>query len=180
MTAPVKTFLLTLVAGLALVGAAATPASAAAPCWNRLINDWVDGSIDRTYPTRCYQEAIRHIPPDVAIYSSAEDDFRRAMLLAFHTRDNGPGSGFGGGAAPATDRALAISDGEATSEKPGVFRRAIDWLGPSNAETIPTPLLVLAGIALLLLASAAASFLARRIQTRRAPAPATARGPKQP
>jgi len=46
----------------------------------------------------------------------------------------------------------------------------IDRFSPSNADSIPIPLLVLAALAMLLLAAAAASFIARRLQARRAPA----------
>ena len=61
----------------------------------------------------------------------------------------------------------------------GLVSRLIDKIGPSNADSVPLPLLVLAGIAFLLLAAAAASFVARRIQARRVmPAPAPAEGPR--
>jgi hypothetical protein len=167
----VKPFLVTLTAALVLLGAGVGTASAGTPCWKKVLNDWVDrNGIQGTYPTRCYQEAIRHLPPDIQIYSSAEADLRRAMLLAFHTRDGGPGSGgFGGGAGAVTDsRGLQSSPGSGDARR-GALTRAIDWLGPSDASSVPTPLLVLAGIALLLLASAAASFVARRIHARRKP-----------
>ena len=168
--AAVKTLLTTLAAALALLVVGVAPAAAAQPCWKSFLNDWVEnnGVIHGTYPTSCYQEAIRHVPPDTAIYSSAIDDIRRAMLLAFHTRDNGPGGGpsAGNGAIQQDQRYFQVSSRHRRS---GPFTRAIDWIGPSNAASVPTPLLVLAGIALLLLASAAASFLARKIQARRSP-----------
>jgi len=42
---------------------------------------------------------------------------------------------------------------------------------PERADSIPVPLLVLAGLALLLLAAGAAGFIARRLQARRVPLP---------
>ena len=42
-------------------------------------------------------------------------------------------------------------------------------IGPDNADAVPLPLLILAGIALLLLAAAAVSLVARRVQERRIP-----------
>ena len=42
---------------------------------------------------------------------------------------------------------------------------------PERADSIPVPLLVLAGLALLLLAAGAAGFVARRLQARRVPLP---------
>ncbi len=56
------------------------------------------------------------------------------------------------------------SDDDATG---GFLSDLLAKLGPKNAEAVPLPLLVLAGISLLLLATAGASFLARRMQARR-------------
>ena len=58
---------------------------------------------------------------------------------------------------------------EAPSE--GAVTRAVHWLGPADATSIPVPLLVLAGIAFLLLATAGGSFLNRRLQARRSAPP---------
>ena len=48
---------------------------------------------------------------------------------------------------------------------------------PANADSIPVPLLVLAGVAMLLLAAAAAGFVAKRIQERRVPVAPVTPGP---
>jgi hypothetical protein len=56
--------------------ARANPAPA---CAHRLLTDWRDGRIDGTYPLGCYREALRNLPTDVRMYSSAEDDIRQAM-----------------------------------------------------------------------------------------------------
>jgi len=173
----------------------ASPAAAATPCWKQVLNDWfVDGLIDGTYPIGCYTEANQHLGEDAVNYSGAPDDIHRALLAAIRQdRPNGPGGGSTGGSSPGPTGGSSPSPtaGPTTSPgdtppaaKKGPVQRGIDWLGPSNAESIPLPLLVLAGIALLLLAAAAASWLARRIQARRIqPHPAAAtppRGPKQP
>src|SRR5690348_7200431 len=56
---------------------------AAAPCWERLIDDWrANGTVDGTYPISCYRAAAGHLPEDVRQYSTAPEDIRRAMLLA--------------------------------------------------------------------------------------------------
>ena len=49
--------------------------------------------------------------------------------------------------------------------------RAVEWLGPSDAASVPLPLLILAGVAFLLLAAAGGSFVNRRLQERRLPPP---------
>ena len=60
-------------------GRPTAPADAATPCWKRLINDWYDGRIDRTYPASCYRAAIRNLPEDVDAYSTAREDLERAL-----------------------------------------------------------------------------------------------------
>jgi periplasmic protein TonB len=65
------------VALLALGGGGS--AHAAAPCWKQLMNDWYQPPIEKTYPIRCYQEAVDHLPTDAKLYSSAREDILRAM-----------------------------------------------------------------------------------------------------
>ena len=148
-------------------------AKTARPCWKDVVSDWVpDGRVDGTYKVRCYQAALKHLPPDLREYSSAEADFKRALLSV-------AAKGKGGG--PPNPDAVIVgakhdkreSQASRNAHQPPLFRRVLDWLGPSNAETIPTPLLVLAGIALLLLLAAAGSYIARWIQARKL-RPATA------
>jgi hypothetical protein len=63
-------------------GIAPPPVSAAAPCWQQVVSDWEDGGIGSTYPLHCYREALAGLPEDIRIYSSAEDDIRRALIHA--------------------------------------------------------------------------------------------------
>ena len=48
-------------------------------CWKRLVEDWSVGGISNLYPISCYREALRHLPEDVRLYSSASDDIGRAL-----------------------------------------------------------------------------------------------------
>ena len=58
----------------------------------------------------------------------------------------------------------------------GFVTSIADKLGPGNAQSIPLPLLVLGGLGLLLLLTAAATWGTRRLQARRVPGtPAPAR-----
>jgi hypothetical protein len=50
-----------------------------ASCAGRLLLDWADGRIDRTYPVACYRAALRSLPPDLRIYSSAPEDIAHAL-----------------------------------------------------------------------------------------------------
>jgi hypothetical protein len=173
--------LVVAVAGMA-IGAEDSAAAAAKPCWKRLINDWYDGRIDNVYPVKCYRAAIRHLPEDVASYSDAREDIQRALLSAIRKsggtlgpddpvpaqkrsrpRDGEPAETSTGETAP--------SGGDAAPGDPEGGGGVLDPLKPASADSVPIPLLVLAGLALVLLAAASAGFAARRIQARRAGPP---------
>jgi hypothetical protein len=177
-------FVATLALG-ASSAAAKSAKSSGTPCWKLVVNDWFDnGRIDGTYPIPCYTQAIQHIPEDARVYSSAPNDIRRAMLAAIR-QDSGGGHGGGGhsgsdifgGPSGNSSGSDGGSGGGSTTHK-SAFTRFADWVGPSNASSIPLPLLVLGGIAVLLLLAAAMSYLARRVQARRVQvAPAAAPPP---
>ena len=177
--------LLVLLAALASAASVPDPAAAATkPCWKRLINDWYDGRIDNVYPVKCYREAIKHLPEDVASYSDAREDIQRALLSAIRNsggtlgpndpvpaqtqsrkrNDNGDRTSTeaGGGTAPPSS-----GGGEEGGTGGGDGDGLIGAVKPANADSVPIPLLVLAGLALVLLAAASAGFVARRIQARR-------------
>jgi hypothetical protein len=163
-------------------------AAAATPCWKKVLNDWSNGRAIGSYPLHCYRDAIRHLPEDLRDYSSASDDINAAMQAQIARRgtrspqsvdsssssnghDNGSGGtgGSGGGSGPTATRANAGPDRSA-------YRRTIDSLGTSNADSLPIPLLVLASVGALLLAAAAALGTTKRVRavraTRRGPPPA--------
>ena len=54
-------------------------ASAQAPCWERVADDWSDGAITGVYPVKCYRQALHRLPEDMLLYSSASDDIGRAL-----------------------------------------------------------------------------------------------------
>jgi hypothetical protein len=172
--------LLALAAATATLSFGAAPAAAKAPCWHTLFVDWADGRIDRTYPVHCYREAIKHLQQDTLIYGSASQDINRALMAAMTKMKKegqdvngstpvppGPGSPSGG------------SGGSSGGSDDGVFSRVVHAIGPSSADSVPLPLLILAGLAMLLLAAAGASLLARRIQAKKA-RPATVPPPPDP
>lgn len=64
--------------GLMALAASGT-AGAAPSCGSRLIADWRDGRIDNTYPVACYRQALKELPEDVRVYSSAQADITRAL-----------------------------------------------------------------------------------------------------
>jgi len=157
----------------ALTLGVSSAAAAPTPCWKTLLNDYFrDGRIDQTYQLKCYNQALSHLDEDTLIYGSAVRDIKRALASAVfgfntnHPGGNGPGPNSllpppGGGKPP-------------TKHNENFFQRLANAIGPGNATSIPLPLLILAGIGLLLVLAALASYAARRIQARRVrPQPAT-------
>jgi hypothetical protein len=159
----------------------AGPAAAKDPCWKTLIDDWYDGRIDSVYPVQCYRAALEHMPEDVAQYSSLGDDINRALQAAIASQgSNGGGSngssdstsGIKGAPAPANNTFYGGPTSEpaalAGRDVGGPVPSAINAIGPGSADSVPVPLIVLAGLSVLLLSLGAAGFAARRVQARRA------------
>jgi hypothetical protein len=83
-----------ILAALALSG----PAAASTSCSSRLLADWEDGRIDRTYPVYCYRQALENLPEDVRVYSTAQTDITRALQARLGaTRVTAADGGSGGG-----------------------------------------------------------------------------------
>ena len=183
MRGAVKSLALVIVAGFALALGIAAPAGASTPCSQAVINDWFDnGKVDKTYPKHCYTDAINHLPRDVDTYSSAKEDIQRALLAVLRGNSNGNGSGNGSGGTSGQGSSQVRTQPErgpsgvkepTSAEKPGkgVILRAVEWLGPSEAASVPLPLLILASVAFLLLAAAGGTLVTRRLQERRLPPP---------
>jgi hypothetical protein len=60
------------------------------------------------------------------------------------------------------------SSGGASQHDESFWDQVSHAIGPTNADAVPLPLLILAGLAMLLLAAAAASLIAKRVQAKRA------------
>jgi hypothetical protein len=145
-------FAVTLFAGVA-------PAAADTPCWKKVVQDWyADGRIDGTYSSSCLSEARRRIPEDLKVYSSFDDQARQARQESVRRPASAGGSG-----SSARPRGPQVAD----EPSRGPFQAALDKTSPRNADSVPLPLLILAGMALLLIAAGAAGLVARRVRGRR-------------
>ncbi|MDX6507538.1 MAG: hypothetical protein QOG06_2182 [Gaiellaceae bacterium] len=164
----------------ALLVAVANPSPAAAaskPCWKSVINDWLDnGTIDQAYKPVCYQQALKHVPEDLRDYSNITDAISAALANSLRgTKPSGPttgsgasGNGVGGGSAASAGKNRKLLAAPDRS----YYRRAIDNLGTTSADSLPIPLLVLAGLGTALLLSAAGLMAHKRLRARpRPPAP---------
>lgn len=174
--------LATLLAVCTLLAFGAANAKAASkghttPCWRLVLNDEYDGHIDGRYALHCYKDAIRHLPEDSVIYGSARNDLIRAMTQAVASLKRK-------GVKVNKNTVLPAEDGsrdlQGHKRKKGLLAAIADKIGPGNASSIPLPLLILAGLGLLLVAAAGASFAARWISARRANQPRPATSPPTP
>ena len=175
--------LLVLGLGLATLAVAGPAPAASKNCAKAVISDWYgDGRVDKIFPPHCYREAIRSLPVDVLDYSNAKQDILRALAFARKgkadpgpsgdqqpTSNGGNGQGNGGPAAPGGgsgpgDPGGTVGDPEEGSGTATTAAGNVDTSGPSS---LPIPLLVLGGLALLLLAAGGVGYLSRRAQARR-------------
>lgn len=173
MTAALKVLLRVALVCAALAAATVhvQPAAAATPCWKALLNDWYDGRIDQTYAKHCYTDALHHLPADVSTYSSAREDIQRALQSAVAKNGGklGPNA-----LIPAQKRrktgvasSTTTTSGPAGKPKDKGLTSLADKLNPGSATSLPVPLLVLGGLALILVAAGGAGLIAKRIQARR-------------
>ena len=148
-----------LAAGVFLAALVPGQAAAGTPCWKKVLNDWSRGRTIGVYPLHCYRDAIRNLPEDLRDYSSAADDISAALQAQIAKR---------GTRSPQGVTPSAKSGANARPSR-SAYRRAIDNLGTSNADSLPIPLLVLASLGGALLAIAAGMTATKRIRGRRGP-----------
>jgi hypothetical protein len=153
-----------LVAALAALalGVAAPVSAAKTSCASQIIEDWHDnGRVDRTYPLHCYREAIAAVPEDLRAYTGIVEEIQAARQRASRATRLLTGRN---PAAGNSAKKQAANDPD-----PALFKQGLDKLGSRSADTIPLPLLIMAGLALLLIAAGAAGLVSRRLRARKVP-----------
>ena len=183
MTAPPSRKFAYLLIVLALACAAvaslsAPPAAEAAkskPCWKRLIDDWVDnGRFDHFYSAACIDQARKHLPEDIRAYSDIEEKISAMRQQAARSTQS-VSNPSGKSDPPSTSEPPVRSQtGEpqpqATPSQPrdpGPISEALNK-DTTSADSVPLPLILLAGLALLLMAAGATGLAHRKLQARRA------------
>jgi hypothetical protein len=188
---PSRLLLVVLLAtGATLLLSAPAVAKKPVSCGQQVIDDWEDGQIDRSYPERCYREALKLVPADAQEYSSLPTDIERALqsltskgIVPGHQVGNPFGSKYRAAlvfarsisrlAQPYNHRdEVALPQSDATPLASGPFCIIAGCGG--SAKGLPVPLLILGGIAFLLLAAGTAGMVMRRAQERRLPPPDSA------
>jgi len=150
-----------VVLGVLALAVSAPPASAKTPCWKQVLNEWTanqDGYISADYPLHCYNDAIRHVPEDLAQYTGVIENIQAARLRAARgTR---------------TLQGRSQTRPQATPNDPsaGVYNSALGKLGPTNSDSLPLPLLILAGLAAIMVAAGGAGLVSRHLKARKTPA----------
>jgi hypothetical protein len=147
------------------------PAGAAKPCWERVIDDWLDNSrIDGVYSARCLEEARKNLPEDVRAYSDIEEKIDSALQGSGRTPQAGSGDGSSGdGGSGGSDTTPVVGEPEPDTgpQDEGPIEQALGKT-QTDATSIPLPLIILAALALLLMAAGGAGVAARKLQARRA------------
>jgi hypothetical protein len=157
-----------LVAGAALLSAGAAPAEAAKPCWERVIDDWTDnGLIEGDYPPSCITAARRHVPEDLRTYTDILDKLDAYLQGTGRTLASAAGSEPKAGTTkPKAKQLRQVREPKVKRGTDGPIQTVLGS-GTTDASSIPLPLIVLAGLALLLMAAGGAGFAYRKLKARR-------------
>lgn len=169
-SARVRTVALLAVTFLAVVGVmllGASPAQAAKPCWERVLDDWLDnGRIDGVYSARCIEDARKHLPEDVRAYSDIEEKLDAELQENGRAAQGRGGSGGGGPGEVGGRRVIGEPEPDAGPRDEGPIQ-AVLGKGTTDASSVPLPLIILAALALILLAAGASGLVARKLKARR-------------
>ena len=162
--------LVAVLAGFAL-GTSSPAAAKGTPCWERVINDWLNGRSLEHYSVKCLQQAMKNAPEDLRDYSDINDVISAALQDKLRGGGGG-GSGASGGGSPSNGDTKGDNTPRKLQSVPdrSYYRRAIDNLGTTSADSLPIPLLVLAGLGTALLLTAGGLAARKRIKARRPPA----------
>jgi hypothetical protein len=177
-----RLLLLPLLAVLAV--AVPAQAHAAAPCRDKIFNDWyADGKIASTYPHACYVDALRHIPTDADQYSSLREDIAAAMragILHAEGKDVPAQVGHGfaahnvlvSGAQSSSqsaphDPSPSAPPSSSSSQDPAPTGQTASAEVATSSSGAPLPVLALGGLALALVAAGAIGAGVKHARSRR-------------
>ena len=138
--------------------AVAAPAAAGSGCAAAVIKDWRNARLHANYAPECYRQALAELPEDIRIYSSAADDINRALIASLAKKAT-IASKSKVGAVKGVVRTLA-----ATKSSNAVRKEAARAAADPSASAVPIAVLVFGAGALVLIATAAASVVARRLR----------------
>ena len=150
--------LVAAILGVVALSVGASVAAAKSACARQILNEWADNrQISTTYPLHCYREAIAAVPEDLRVYTDIEQDILAARQQAAR------------GIRTLQNRNQTSQSDSQRDPDAGLFTQGFDKLGPNNADSMPLPLIILAGLALLLIAAGAVGLVSRRFRAGRVP-----------
>jgi len=153
--------LVAAVLGVVALSVGASVAAAKSACARQILDQWADKrQISTNYPLHCYREAIAAVPEDLRVYSDIEQAIMAARQAAARGDVRTP-----------QVRTKPSQSEPRNDPDAGLFTQGFDKLGPNNADSMPLPLIILAGLALLLVAAGAVGLVSRRFRTSRIPGP---------
>jgi hypothetical protein len=170
---------------LPLLVAFAVPsqASAAAPCRDKIFNDWyADGKIASTYPHACYVDALKHVPASTEEYSSLRDDITAAMRAGvLHAEGKAVPKEIGHGftahnvlvsGTPAATQSAPhdpVPPSSSSAPAPATSGPSANSsaVTASSSSGAPVPVLALGGLALVLVAAGAIGAGVKHARSRR-------------
>ena len=130
-------------------------------------------------PLQCYRDAIKGLPEDLKQYGQAADDIARALQVATVDKSSGRRPTRHHLRSAPTETNWNDDDGDTDThgdtETGGPETKetivAVDNTDPGSPSSVPMPLIILGGLALLLLALGSAGYISRRAQARRGEPP---------
>lgn len=164
---PLSVFVAATLVGLAAVlSVGASSAEAAKPCWKRALDDWSDnGRMDDVYSQACIQAAIDNLPEDLRIYSNAPEIIGGARQRSVRDRSIQGTSGQPPVAPPPAGTVEPVEPETGPRDEGPI--ESVLGSGTTDASSIPLPLMLLAGLALVLMAAGGAGFARRKLAARR-------------
>ncbi len=128
-------------------------------------SDWSNHRLGRTtYAISCYDQAIKHLTPDLLYYSDAPDAIQAAKLAAINKKQARGLAGVNSGGSSSSG---GPTSGGGSNNTGGPASPMSKVLGSSSADSVPLQLLIVAGLAILLLAAGAVGVANRHVQARR-------------
>ncbi len=150
-----------VLSAIAATVALTAPARAASGCAAAVLQAWDDGNLDSSYAPVCYREALRELPEDIRIYSSARDDINRALIASLAKQSMRRAHQVGG------VKGIVRKLSSARSTDPVSKQAAVAAADPT-ASAVPLTVLVAGVGALALVGAASISVLARRVRRNKA------------
>jgi hypothetical protein len=148
-----------VLAALSAAAVMASPARAQSACGREIIDEWVRSeTVATNYPLHCYRDAIKLVPNDLRDYSGIIEDIQSARQRATRGNLRFPS---GSNLQPTQQAQAKPND--------GLFKQAFDTANPRNVDTVPLPLLILAGLSVALITAGGAGLVARRVKARKIP-----------